>query len=198
MLSSLCLFCGYLIISDGEPVPLATLGLGQDGRCQVPRLTYLSKKTSKNNLTGKSSKVGSWRAKLLFHIHFLFFPFMSFQFLSFHFPFLSIPFLVFQFLSCPFTSLHVMSSPFISFLFPFNSFHFIFLSFRFLSLHFISFHILFFSYHVPSCPGTSFLHPLLKVMFLWAATENVWTWDIAVLSKLHRFPSDLVQPHPLS
>ena len=35
-------------------------------------------------------------------------------------------------------------------------------------------------------------------MFLWAATDNVWTWDIVVLFKLHRFPGDLVQPHPLS
>ena len=89
-------------------------------------------------------------------------PFNSFHFISSSSQFLSFSFSSFR----PFISLHVMSFPFISFLFPFNSFHFIFLSFRFLPLHLISFHILFFSYHFPSCPGTSFLHPLLKVMFL--------------------------------
>ena len=95
-------------------------------------------------------------------------PFNFFHFISSSSQFLSFSFSSFPVPSYPFMSCHFLSVSFqfVSFLFPFNSFHFIFLSFRFRPLHLISFHILFFSYHFPSCPGTSFLHPLLKVMFL--------------------------------
>ena len=62
----LCACRGYLIISDGEPVPLATLGLGRDGRCQVPQLTYLSKKKKKQktNSQGKVQKLALGQARI--------------------------------------------------------------------------------------------------------------------------------------